>query len=412
MIALFKYYKKIGFPIIFFLIFFLVDPFQLGYLGGYVITLLILIKKEVIQNLIDIDSLILLFFSVVYALFFTQTEEFSVQTFLFYMLFPTAFFLLGKYVVTKTERIKDLYLLVYLVGFLFSFTALLSVTINLIQGGFQQFDRTIALFWNGTLLSATLMGSFFTFNMCIPALLIVQQGKLNILQRIASMVVFIISLLCTFRLGSRTQVVIAISLSIIALLYIIPRQSSHKNIRLLVMLGVVGLLIYLYVPLNLDADYFSVLGNRLEAPDANSASAGGRTERWTRSLDNLFVKPLGWSFDEFGYSHNLWLDVAQVAGLIPFIAIIIFSYKNIVKTIRATTKRNGDLSFRTMILAYTLSANLLFFVEPVMQGTFFMFVVYCFFQGVISMYFYYEDDKPNVATKKITAQTRFEKSIT
>ncbi|MGB5555680.1 MAG: hypothetical protein WBM83_13570, partial [Flavobacteriaceae bacterium] len=147
MIALFKYYKKIGFPIIFFLIFFLVDPFQLGYLGGYMITLLIFIKKEVIQNLIDIDSLILLFFSVVYALFFTQTEEFSVQTFLFYMLFPTAFFLLGKYVVTKTERIKDLYLLVYLVGFLFSFTALLSVTINLIQGGFQQFDRTIALFW-------------------------------------------------------------------------------------------------------------------------------------------------------------------------------------------------------------------------------------------------------------------------
>ncbi|MFH6604960.1 O-antigen ligase family protein [Maribacter algicola] len=400
MISLFKYFKDIGLPIIAFMLFFLIDPFKMGHLGGYGVTLLVLSKKELISSQIDADVVVLFFFSIVYAIFYTFTPDFSVQGTLFYVFFPTAFFLLGKYVVIKTRRVKDLYLFFFVVGFLFSLTALLSVGLNLIEGGFKQFERTIPLFWNGHLVSATLMGSFFTFNMCIPALLIVQQGKLNLIQKLVAMAIFVASLLCTFRLGSRTQSVIAVFLTVIALIYIIPRQSRDKNLRLIIMLGVVAIMVYLYVPLNLDADYLSVLGNRLD-DSKNTASAGGRTERWTKSLYNLFRKPLGWSFEEFGYSHNLWLDVAQVTGLIPFFAVLFFTYKNIKKTIRAVLKRGGDLSFRTMILAFTISANLLFFVEPVMQGTFYMFVVYCFFQGAISKYYFFIEDLPVTGKEKI-----------
>jgi len=234
--------------------------------------------------------------------------------------------------------------------------------------------------------------------MCIPALLIVEQGKLNLVQKLVAMAIFTLSLLCTFRLGSRTQAVIATFLVIIALVYIIPRQSRNKTLKLFIVLAVGVLLVYLYVPLNLDADYLSVLGSRLENSD-NTTSAGGRTDRWTKSLYNLFRKPLGWSFDEFGYSHNLWLDVAQVTGLIPFFAVLFFSYKNVRKTIRAVLKPDGDLSFRTMILAFTIAANLLFFVEPVMQGTFYLFVVYCFFQGAISKYYFFQEDPPEKIKK-------------
>lgn len=143
----------------------------------------------------------------------------------------------------------------------------------------------------------------------------------------------------------------------------------------------------MYIPLSLDADYLSVLGDRINNPDSSStASAGNRTQRWAKSIENLFIKPFGWSRNEFGYSHNLWFDVAQDSGLLPFIFLLIFTIRNFINTKRALFLRGKDISFKSLILTFVMAANLQFFVEPIMQGAFSMFVVYCFFQGVIKNY--------------------------
>jgi O-antigen ligase len=364
----------------------------MGFVAGYLLVLSVFLKQDFIKRSLDADVVILLFFSVAYAAFYTQHPEFTVQASVFYLIFPITFFLLGKYFVEKSKSVQELYLLLLMVGFLFSFTPFVSVTLNLIQGGFIQLERNVPMFWDKKIVSTTLMASFFTFNMCILPLLVVQvsqRKKFSKVQLLVAFGVFIVSLLCTFRLGSRTQAAIAMILLVFALLYVIPNQSYKNNFRLFIVILILGAIVYKFVPLNLDADYFSVLGNRLEQSD-NTGTAGGRTQRWALSLPNLISKPLGWSIDEFGYSHNLWLDVAQVTGILPFCLLIVFSARNFLNLKKLVRNKTIDLPFRTIILTFTVATNIVFFVEPIMQGAFSLFVIYCFMQGVLNKYLHYE----------------------
>ena len=387
MITIFKYITQIGWPIVILFVFFLLDPFELGYLAGYVLVPIIYTRRAFLAQNLDFDFFILFLFSLVYGLFYFFQPEMLIQTFLFFALFPPIFYLLGKYVAFKIPQEHNLYLIILIVGVLFSSTALLSVSQSLIKGGFIQVERTLPNFWTGTPMSATKMGSFFTFNMCIPALILVGRNKFNILFKLLGLGIFVVSLLCIFRLGSRTQVAICAFSTGLALIYLIPRQNIKQNLKLFIILFFTGLLIYLYIPLSLDADYLSVLGDRINNPDSSStASAGNRTQRWAKSIENLFIKPFGWSRNEFGYSHNLWFDVAQDSGLLPFIFLLIFTIRNFINTKRALFLRGKDISFKSLILTFVMAANLQFFVEPIMQGAFSMFVVYCFFQGVIKNY--------------------------
>ena len=388
MIEFIQYAKRIGLPIVILLLFFLINPFEKGYLAAYPLVIIIYSKNNFLVKNLDFDFLILFLFSSVYALFYSFRPEVLIQTFLFLFLFPPAFYLLGKYVVTKSQNVNELYTLFFIVGASFSLTALLSVGSNLLAGGYGQFERTIPNFWTATPMTATLMAAYFTFNICIPALIIVRKQNLNFLYKIIGLGLFVASLLCVFRLGSRTQIVILAATIAISLLYIVPNQGPKRNLRLFISIFIVAALIVSYIPLNLDADYLSVFGDRLKAASAaNNATAGHRTQIWAESIEYLFTKPFGWQLvGGANFSHNLWLDVARVCGILPFFFLSIFTVRNIIYTKRAVLGGKNDIAFRSMILIYTFAANLQFFVEPIMQGIFFMFVVYCFYQGAIKKY--------------------------
>ncbi|MEE9361051.1 MAG: hypothetical protein V3U92_00470 [Cellulophaga sp.] len=385
MVEILKYLKTVGLPLVILLVFFLIDPFAKGYLAAYLLTALIYVKKDFIQKNFDFDFVILFIFSITYALFSLLNPDIYKQTIIFYGVFPPVFFLLGKYFVVKSKKTEHLFILLISVGFLFSFSALISVVLNLTTGGFAQYERSIPMFWNGNEITATLMGAFFTFNMCLPAILLTGNKKHSLLFRIASIIVFILSLLCTFRLGSRTQIAIFILTILISFVFIIPRLSGNKSIKLIFILFTIAILVYMYIPSDLNSEYLSTLGKRLQESD-NTGNAGGRTNRWAKSIINLFKKPLGWSVNEFGYSHNLWLDVARINGFIPFILLLIFSLRTFLKTKTAISIDKNQLPFNNLILIFTIAANLLFFVEPITEGLFSMFLVYCFLHGVINKY--------------------------
>jgi len=375
------FFKKFGLLSTILFILYFINPFELGHFPAYILTFLVFInKKDLIRN-IDSTFLILTFFCLTFTLFSFFDPKQYIQTLLFYLLFPPTFYLFGKYVSEKTSSLNELYYILIGLGLIYSFSAILSVVVNLIEGGFAQFDRMIPNFWNRRLIKATLMGAFFTFNMTIPTLFMVGKIKSKLF-KLFLVVIFIISLLCVFRLGSRTQLAICFASLIITLLYITPKQNFVKNIKLLLTIILIILFVYIFVPIDLNADYLSTLGRRLESSD-NAGSAGGRTELWSKSLQNLFSKPLGWDEKEFGYSHNLWLDVAQKSGLIPFIFLMIFSIKTLLNTKQALSKIKKKLHFHVLIIVYILSINLLFMVEPIMHGALSLFLIYCFIQGTI-----------------------------
>ena len=379
------YLRQIGFIYLIPFVLYLIDPFGKGFLFGYILILALLLNGKKLIPYLDKDFVFLSFFAFSYALFYALDRSSGVQMIFIYAFFPGFFYLFGKYLAIPQLTMGHFVLLFFCIGFVFSFSALISVVLNIRTGGFAQLSREIPMVWNGEPKKATLMSAYLTFNMCIPIVYLIKQRKIPFLLQVLAGFIFLASLLSVFRLGSRTQLVITVLAIVISLFFVVPRQSVKANIKLFFFLVLMVALVLKFVPLNLDADYFSVLGSRLQ-DSKNTASAGGRTELWSQALENLLSHPLGWRGPHVRHAHNLWLDVARYAGLIPFFLLLIFTVHSLRNTYKTIRKNPHELLLNTTILIFTLAALLIFFVEPVMEGLFYLFTVYCLFQGIINQY--------------------------
>ncbi len=366
---------------------YLINPLDLGFLLGYMIFALLITKGRFLKENIDFDAFLLTIFSLIYGAFYALDPEFGLQFILIYGVFPPTFYLLGKYLSNKVTTEENLFKSLITVGFLLSFSALISVLVSIMADGFGQIDRSLPMIWGDQVVSATIMGSYFVLNMCIPALLIVRQIKISLIMRIVMIVVFVLSLLCILRIGTRTQIVISLFTLLAALIFIIPKQSLKKNVIMFsIFIGGIILLIQ-NVKFDLSSDWLSAFADRMENNNgADIASGGGRTSRWVKSMEYLFKKPLGWDVEEFGHSHNLWLDVLRASGVLPFLLLIIFSIRSVIKVKKISSLNKKLLSFFNQIRIYTLALLLLFMVEPIFEGMFATFIVFCFLIGVITKF--------------------------
>ncbi len=391
--TLFLYIKNTGFVICGLLALYLLNPFNYGYAFGYIIATLVFINGRFLSENMDMDLFLLFLFSVIYALFYSfEAENTQGKQFIaIYAITPPFFYLLGKFLVRHHPTPKVIFYVLFGIGCVFSISAVISVLLNFLEGGFTQTERTIDMFWTNEPVSATVMGAFLTFNMCIPALIISSQGKNGILFNAISIGVFILSLICVLRLGSRTQLGIFILTTILSLFYIVPKQSLKKNIILMVLIAGVMAYILKRVSFDFDADWLTTFSDRMSNGSNDIASGGGRTERWSKSFRNLFEKPLGWDLDEFGYSHNMWLDTLRVSGIIPFIILIIYSIRSFRQIKRTINLKTDFIALNAQILIYGTAFFLLFMVEPVMEGIFSFFVLFCIFKGVINKYYVNSD---------------------
>jgi hypothetical protein len=84
------------------------------------------------------------------------------------------------------------------------------------------------------------------------------------------------------------------------------------------------------------------------------------------------------------YSHNLWLDVDRVAGIIPFIFIFWFTILSVSLLIRALRIERENLYFNITLIVSFIGFMAVFFVEPIMEGMYFLFLIFCLFIGILS----------------------------
>ncbi|WP_321826996.1 O-antigen ligase family protein [Maribacter dokdonensis] len=402
--SLFIFIKPLTLLILGLLGIYLLNPFNYGYLFGYILAVIIISKSSFLVENLDMDLIMILLFSTTYALFYSFDFESQGKQFIaIYAITPPTFYLLGKYLVKDRPNIQALFYLLFGIAVMFSMTAAVSVFLNFMQGGFVQIERTIGLFWDNRPVSATTMGSFFTLTMCTPALLILGGGKKDVFFKIAALFVFTISLICCIRLGSRTQLGVFLITTILAILYVVPRQSIKKNITLIILLGLIGYYISTKVSFNLNADWLTTFSDRMGKQGSDISSGGGRTERWVKSLEYLFKYPLGWDYNEFGHAHNFWLDVLRVTGIVPFFILLISTVKSI-NQIRLAIKVNKQaIALNGQILVYGFAFFMVFMVEPVMDGIFMTFVVFCVYQGIINKYksnFLEENSSANLSYTK------------
>lgn len=386
-----NFLHKLGYIFAALMILYLVNPSNLDIYIGYLLTVFIFIQKDFLLKNIDGFSILLFLFSLIYGLFFYLGDSSASVGKLYvvvYITIPGTFYLLGKYACTQFQS-KDieLFYLLFFIGTIFSITSILSVLPNILEAGFVVIDRNLPNFWTGGIIPATIMGSYFIFNMCIPAILVTQVKNFKLIYRILALILFAISVACVLRIGSRTQLLISLVTLLVSLIYIIPRQSFKRNIITFALFGLLIFGIISNVNFDLDQDWLSAFAGRMENDGAaDLASGGGRTERWVKSIQYLFEKPLGWERNEFGHAHNLWLDVLRIGGFIPFFMLILLTVKAFSYVRKAILKAKNAYAFNNQLIVYFSSFMLLFMVEPIFEGMFNLFAVFCFFIGVVKKY--------------------------
>jgi len=387
MSQVFDYIKKIGFLSFFLLAAYITNILGLGFYFGYLLIIFIPLKRNFIKANLDKDFFFILLFSLVYGTFYSLDPASGIQYIFVYSLTPPALYLWGKYLSTKAQNQIQFFYLLVIIGVIFSIPPLISVFLDILKGGFAQGNRSIPMFWSDLPVNATGMAAPFLFNMCIPAILLAYFNRLSLLLKVFLVAIYIMTLMCVIRLGSRTQLVITLLTFLIALIYTVPKQSAKSNVVLIILLALGFYLVFRNVSFDLDSDWLTSFAGRIEQGGAAEvASGGGRTERWVKSIEYIFEKPLGWDVKEFGYSHNLWLDTLRAGSVISLFLLLIISIRNLLKVKKIVLTNTSLNSNNVIIFTYFVSFNLLFFVEPIIDGSFFIFVSFCMFMGLLNKY--------------------------
>ena len=84
-----------------------------------------------------------------------------------------------------------------------------------------------------------------------------------------------------------------------------------------------------------------------------------------------------------GYAHELYLDIYSDVGIIGYIlvvAVMIIFAINVFKLIKSDKL---SLETKGLLLCVFLGTNIVFFLEPIIQGSPWLFCIYCFLNGVI-----------------------------
>ncbi len=363
-----------------------INPFFYGYRVALLFFIFIFFKTNFFFSNVDKNVLYLFLFAFSYEMLASLRVDSLDKGFMSMLpniLAPSLLYLIGKYISENCKGNQVRIFLLFYLSAVFSIIPLISILLQIQENGFIEGTRSLYLIWDKNFeISATGLGSYFVLNMASIGLINVKKTtKIESNITIGIVILFVLSLVCVLRLGSRTQLVLAIVSLLGSFLLNLRQNSFFKNV--LFIASIMALTFYLINNFNENADVMKFYADRLNDDEMGVGTAGGRTERWLGGLESIITDPFGWEFSRFGYAHNLWLDVARVAGVIPFTILLFFTVSSIKTWIESLKKLQNCLFLRSYVFICFVSIVLLFNVEPIMEGMYLLFLLFCMFIGFL-----------------------------
>ncbi len=356
--------KESGFLILFFFI-----TLSLNHSFGYLTLIalfsimcffMITIKKRTINKQ---EALIILFL-ITYALFSSlNNHTYKSSSVILYFIAPFFFYQFGEYVAHRYKSNNAFVLFWFIVVLLYSFdTFYFSIESIISSGqiiGTDINNRTLEFESAGKSfsMSATNVGLAMDIAMVgLPMLFIENNNK----RRLAFAILFLLGLATTLHMINRTGLIIAV----LCLLTIIAYRYKKNIFALLFSIFLIFVTLYSLISFEIiDNDIISVYTERND----DLSTAGNRTIRWSEAIIQLPLNPFGWSDGKAYYIHNMWLDIARIAGLIPFIILVYFSLKSFKDSFTLINKNQNSLSY--LLLGLNVCFFMSCFVEPIVAGT-------------------------------------------
>jgi len=361
----------------------------IGLIVFSVFAYLYLLKNEFRISLV---SLFLFSFSITYAVASYTHGVISAPAALLFAVLPVALYFTGEYAIRKEARDKLAFFYVYLVLVSFFLVGIYSIWKTIQYGGFTGLFLDVRLVYmpgSDVWVNATNLGAYFAMGLSLLGYIITAGSKSGSAVRLLSILIFGLSAVSMLFLGNRTGLVIAFvsfcAVYIVTMFYGGQKLSNNVKTNAMLILAVLAAIFIVQL--------FG-LGEMLLGTTLVQRFPGGgffedpRFEAWPVALRGLFEYPLGGKQADIPltFAHNLWLDVGYVAGVIPFILLLAFSWLILRNLLRLIKTKACPIGLKALFTGVYVALLLNFFVEPVLEGYFIHFTILCFIAGVTSKY--------------------------
>jgi len=336
-----------------------------------------LLSKKDFKIKFDLALISLIGFSLFYTLFANINQAIaSPLTNLEYLIYPTAFYLAGKYIASKykdSNIIIIFWLIIFIAFTLKDFTLIYSDFVQV--GGVISSNRTL-LDSNGNVIdAATKFNVDLSFALTSIAMILVPISTKY--QRNYKIIWFIIGILClliSLRLINRTAILlVGFSFLIIAFYLLIRWKRSNALIFIIVIFTI----LFLYIS---SFEIFQQVKDAFSKRNASLASGGDRFVLWDYGIKLLTTDPLGIKFSkEHQQCHNLWLDINKSGGILSFAIFIFFTYYSVKRTFIYILKKKIEIFLQCFILCLSIAFYIICFTETILYETHYLllFILFC-----------------------------------
>ena len=303
-----------------------------------------------------------------------------------YLLAPNAFYFWGKYVIKcSNSKMTIINFILFVLIFFALNTYILTIRDIIDVGLVNPYRGMLRTGDTEVVMPATLFGLNVSLGLAGLAIFLSHLRTVRKTLSYLFLIVLVFSLMTTIHLINRTGIIVFIACTLIVYLY---NFSSKKS----VMGYIIGILLFVFIVYLLFSNYIDGGSEALEAyatretvEDGSLSDFGNRGWRWIDALQKIFTRPLGWSGTvPYNYAHNLWLDVAMLCGIIPFMFLMFATVRSIKQLfiLRNIKKDTVVAAFIALYVCFFLTS----FVEPVMVGFDVYFYLFCMLWGMQQYY--------------------------
>ena len=232
-----------------------------------------------------------------------------------------------------------------------------------------------------TMLTMLMGSSFFSF--------FILKNKFH---RLIITICIILSLLYNLVLGTRTLIIVSVVSFILSeitfiVFYIKKGDIVLKNAKILVKAIIIILVIYSsnFMGIREKIEDTKLL-RRINKPYSTQEADSNRVETMILAFNNILDYPMGGNTEKVGdlkYIHNMWLDVANQAGIIPFTLLILFTIISLFNLIKILKSQEFSAEFKIFLVGIYSAVLLNMAVEPIIQGEPLFFIMFCNIVGMV-----------------------------
>ena len=344
---------------------------------------------------IEKQDIILLFFSASYFVIYTFNFGFAIKSLIIYLWGPWAAYLFGKWFILSNNSERAFQVMANTLTFGFFLHGVLNLFAYLKSDYYAQYayQRVSVDFWRGDMVSVISTGLMFTFAVSLSSSILFSHCRFR--KKIMALVVLLMSIFEASFFAYRTMIfiiLVLVAFNLLRWLYDPTVQIRGKAF----LIGFV-LLFFAAIFAIVFLNAFGIQDELLSLKIVRRLLYDDKSSRFKTWISYLFSGdwlryPLGGQKSEFAYHgewvHNLWLDILNKVGLIPFAIAVIFTVTSIrfVCGTAAHMKRMNHSLLSNQIASLGLGAFLICMPEPVIDANpYFFFAILMLLGGVKGM---------------------------